>query len=288
MGLVVAVMLVSGCQQGTAVESGAPGVQGPSGPVGATGPQGPAAEPGAKGETGGVGPAGLNGADGRVIVLALADGGALTVDGGLVIVSGPVGGQGPVGAEGAQGAAGTPGAAGAVGAPGATGPVGPAGAPGLRVLALDGGVLGFFTGADFWSATARCFTGLDTLTPSTVGSIRTNVCYANPDCTGAAYLVEAQTAGTPIGFTPVGRCLTGSGRAVVGGPMTQLQFRMAPPYASRSGLTLYGCSTFPGIPSTTCSLQSPPIEGGYPLELTGGGLVQPFPRGLGDFVVQEP
>lgn len=113
VGLLVGLLV--GCQQGPKGEAGPTGPVGAAGAVGPQGPAGPAGERGPAGEQGGVGP---QGPQGQVVVLAVEDGGVLSVDGGVVVVSGPTG---PVGPQG---------------------PTGPAGAV-LLVAAADGGAVAF-------------------------------------------------------------------------------------------------------------------------------------------------
>lgn len=110
-----------------------------------------------------------NGAPGQVLVVGVADGGALAFDGGLLVVSGP---EGPVGATGSQGLPGTP---------GPTGATGPAG--GVRIMNLDGGFAGLLFGPTwYWNAGYECFTPRS-------GPLATvdYVEFDGPGCTGNAF-----------------------------------------------------------------------------------------------------
>lgn len=77
--------------------AGERGPEGPAGSTGASGPTGPTGPAGPAGPTGPQGPPGENGAPGAVVVVAVADGGSIRIDGGLAIVEGPPGPQGPAG-----------------------------------------------------------------------------------------------------------------------------------------------------------------------------------------------
>ncbi len=163
LGLVV--VTVCSCEQGT------------RGAVGAVGPQGLTGAAGAKGEPGAQGP---RGDPGQVLVVAAADGGAVSFDGGLAIISGPQGSAGergvpgqsvvassaPVencryggtrfdsasavtyvcngapGSPGPQGASGEGGERGPPGAKGDTGAIGPQGIA-LVITSADGGTVSF-------------------------------------------------------------------------------------------------------------------------------------------------
>lgn len=164
---------------GFAVES--PGTTCPAGGVRLIGASGTSivcnGTPGAQGQPG------IQGQPGQALFVFAADGGAAAIDGGVVIVAGP---QGP------QGAAGPPG--------------------GIRVVAADGGVLGYSTGTDYWISSAGCFVGIQGFSP-VVGNLRAPVCFASVDCTGTPHAVNTevqQITGPPL-FGP-GRCFLGGRR----------------------------------------------------------------------------
>lgn len=129
---------------------------------------------------------GIQGQPGQTLFVFAADGGSTAIDGGVVVVAGP---------QGVQGIAGPPG--------------------GIRVLALDGGLLGYSTGTDFYSVRAGCFTGIDALSPSPASSFG-NLCFPQAGCAGTPHMVSlTMTAsfGSNLNvpwISPVGRCFTGA------------------------------------------------------------------------------
>lgn len=244
--LASALIAAAACQQGPRGEPGPQGARGEPGAAGAVGP---------RGDTGAQGPTGDRGA---VLVLSVADGGALVVDGGVAIAAGPAGQSGldgPQGPPGLQGGQGAPGPIGPLGANGPTGPIGPAGpSSGVLVIAGDGGVEGTLAGTMFFSSAARC--GIDTtgFAPSV------QLCWTNPDCTGVPYVQGLSYPAQGIGLSGgsiVGRCFAGNGSQLGGGT-----FRLTEPVV-RVTVQLWGCYRHN---QAICDLQSPAATGGYALD----------------------
>lgn len=124
---------------------------------------------------------GIQGQPGQALFVFAADGGSAAIDAGVVVVAGP---------QGAQGVAGPPG--------------------GIRVIATDGGLLGYLTGADYFSIEHQCFVGIEGLSPL-VGRATMQTCYTTNDCTGVPYAsattIQIQSPGNvPYGINGVGRC----------------------------------------------------------------------------------
>jgi hypothetical protein len=157
------------------------------------------------GPQGAQGQAGVQGQPGQALFIFAADGGSAAVDGGVVLVAGP---------QGVQGAA------------------GPAG--GIRVVASDGGLLGYSTGSDYWLTAAGCFVGIRGLTP-VASQLRANICFTSLDCTGQPYAVNTDLL--PNGAAPPA-LPPGPGRCFLGGKRTGLTafearyFRFANPVVS--------------------------------------------------------
>lgn len=266
--LVIALVGALACQQGPKGETGLQGPKGETGMPGPKGDQGIAGTQGATGERGPQGeqgPTGQPGIPGQAVVLTAGDGGSLTVNGNIAVVTGPQGVQGATGAQGQVGGAGP------------SGLQGPAGPPGVRVLAADGGLLGFLTGADFWSQEYGCFIGLEPFTPDPNTNIRTSVCFTNPDCTGTPYFQGATTnVATPfatpvfVSCSPVGRCFLGS-RKGTGSFLESFGFRLSGPYVRETGLSLYSCSN-----GNQCVIQSPPVASGYAVVLLNTNIIRPL------------
>lgn len=157
---------------------------------------------GVQGSQGSLGP---QGPPGQALFILVADGGSLAVDAGVVVVAGPLG------------------------APGVPGPPG-----GIRVVAPDGGLLGYSTGSDYWVTAAGCFVGIRGLTP-VASQLRTNICFTSLDCTGQPYAVNTELL--PNGAAPPA-LPPGPGRCFLGGKRTGLTsfearyFRFANPVVS--------------------------------------------------------
>lgn len=170
----------AGQSVGFAVEN--PGTTCPAGGVRLIGASGTSivcnGTPGAQGQQG------IQGQPGQALFVFAADGGSAAIDGGVVIVAGP---------QGTQGVAGPPG--------------------GIRLVATDGGLVGYSTGTDYWISAAGCFVGIQGLSP-VIGSLRAPVCFASLDCTGQPYAVNTEVQQVS------GQTLFGPGRCFLGGRRT--------------------------------------------------------------------
>lgn len=262
---VVALALV-----GSALSCSSSGPAGERGPVGPTGPQGsvgPQGAPGPMGADGATGPAGVPGpqgvpgpagTSGAVVILAVADGGAVLVDAGLIVVSGPAGGLGPAGPVGPPGA---------TGVAGATGPAGAAGQSGGVVMrGADGGVWGVLAGAVFYDSEAHCGVPIDA-DPPIVG-----LCFTNPNCTGTPFVQGLSYPPVQGVRWPslVGLCFYGNAPQNSAG-----FFRVREPVRAQS-VQLFSCYRHN---QSVCDVQSQPITSAFAID--GLPARPPFPRDEG-------
>lgn len=204
----------AGQSVGFAVEN--PGTTCPAGGVRLIGASGTSIV--CNGTAGAQGQQGIQGQPGQALFVFAADGGSAAIDGGVVIVAGP---------QGTQGIAGPPG--------------------GIRILGLDGGLLGYSTGVDFYSVTAGCFTGIPTLTPI-AGTIRASTCFTSLDCTGQPFANHTTQSGVFV----AGRCFGGGKRLGPTSFATHI-YRFAQPIMSLA-VGIQTCLVWDGNSNWRCDL----------------------------------
>ncbi|MCA3011030.1 MAG: hypothetical protein INH41_01380 [Myxococcaceae bacterium] len=209
------------------------------------------------GPSGPQGAQGLQGQPGQALFILTADGGGAVVDGGVVVVAGP---------RGLSGQAGPPG--------------------GIRVIAPDGGLLGYHTGSDYYSVRAGCFVGLNGFSPIAVGPTAVGrICWTGPSCTGtplmpSAFLRVSFGAASSYqgGYSALGRCFLGYRRAT-GSMFEGVLFRLANPLR-RGVATLLSCSESDpnqsSSPGPVCSPLSVPLTEGLELEEVPWEAAQPL------------
>lgn len=218
---------------GFAVEN--PGTTCPAGGVRLIGASGTSVV--CNGTQGSQGQQGVQGQPGQALFVFAADGGSAAIDGGVVVVAGP---------RGIQGFAGPPG--------------------GIRVVSADGGLLGYFTGTDFYSLRSNCFTGVDGLSPRPLDSF-VRLCWTNFGCSGVPYMtglsMTASFGGPSVSsISPVGRCFVGASSPNGGVSFEARTYRLVNPL-SRVPVVLNSCAVRSGGSWVCTSLAGNPATEGF-------------------------